>query len=64
MLTEETITDDQIRALQAEYNPGSVSHDLCRLALTPDSTMRFERLIDTKEARRRIAWILNNRRTT
>lgn len=66
MITGDNITDEQIQAMRADYNPGSVSDELCALALdgTPGATARFERVIGRSEARARCAEILNARTVT
>lgn len=63
MLTADTITDAQICELMRDYNAGSVSYELCVLALckTPGATKRFDRVLDIVTARTRCAEILNNR---
>lgn len=63
VLTADTITDAQIRAMMRDYNAGSISYELCALALctTPGVTKRFDRVIDASTARGRCAEILNAR---
>ena len=63
MLNADTITDDQIREMMRDYNAGSVSYELCALALckTPGVTKRFDRVLDAVTARARCAEILNAR---
>lgn len=65
MLTASTVTDEQIRELMRDYNVGSVSYELCALALctTPGVTKRFDRVLDASAARARCAEIINARGT-
>ncbi len=63
MITGVTITDDQIRQLMRDYNAGSISYELCALALcvTPGVTKRFDVALDRDGARARVAEIANKR---